>query len=280
MQDRSSGQKSPLVIRVAVMGGIWAGSLGPVQGTSAQTLNDADVVPMGKELQSLHRAPAQVAEEEIDWTLDAAVSSALFDRGEQIGGETVEFGAAVTTSHSGAKIYGSVYRLLPAGADQEAFLDEADYSVGVIFEGEAMMADLSANWLTYPGEDAEASLELMGIFDFDAPLAPRVIGFYDADFGDWGLEALVQPSWDSGGWTLYALGRTGFVAPGDGSANRSYVGIELGASRPLSENVEFGAFIRAEAADEDSYADKVDNGVITHARGNGMAIGLSLSVAR
>ena len=224
-------------------------------------------------------AEAAVAEEKIHWTVDSAASSALFDRGEQIGGETVEFGATVATSLSGGTVYGSFYRLLPAGADQRAFLDEADYSVGVIFEGDTIVADLSINSLTYPGEDAEASLELMGILDFDAPLAPRVIGFYDADFGDWGLEALVQPSWDSGDWTLYALGRTGFVAPGDGSANRSYVGIEFGASRPLSGNVELGAFIRAEAADENSYADKIDNGVITHARSNGMAIGVSLSVA-
>ena len=235
---------------------------------------------MRNELQSLQQAQAQVAEEKFRWAVDAAASSALFDRGEQIGGETVEFGATVTTSLSGASIYGSFYRLLPAGSDQEAFPDEADYSVGVIFEGDAIAADLSANWLTYPGEDDEASLELVGNFDFNAPLAPRIIGFYDADFGDWGLEALVQPSWESGDWTLYALGRTGFVEPGDGSAGRSYAGIELGASRPLSGNIELGAFIRAEAADEDSYASETNKGVITHARGNGMAIGLSLSVAR
>jgi hypothetical protein len=224
-------------------------------------------------------AETAIAEETFQWTVEAAVSSALFDRGEQIGGETMEFGAAVTSSLSGATVYGSVYRLLPAGADQEAFLDEADYSVGVVFEGETIMADLSANWLTYPGEEAEASLELTGAFDFDAPLAPRVIGFYDADFGDWGLEALVQPSWEFSDWMLFALGRTGFFVPGDGSANRSYLGLEFGASRPLSRNVELGAFMRADITDEDSYADKIDNGVITHVRGNGMAIGLRLSVA-
>lgn len=222
---------------------------------------------------------AAIAEEKFRWTVDAAASSALFDRGEQIGAETVEFGAAVTTSLSGTTIYGSFYRLLPTGPDQAAFPDEADYSVGMIFEGDAIAADLSVNWLTYPGEGDEASLELVGIFDFDAPLAPRIIGFYDADFGDWGVEALVQPSWDSGDWTLYALGRTGFVEPGDGSAGRSYAGIELGASRPLSANVELGAFMRAEAADEDSYAGEIDKGVITHVRDNGLAIGMSLSVA-
>ena len=218
------------------------------------------------------------AEEKVQWSADVAASSALFDRGEQIGGETVEFGASVATSFSGATVYGAFYRLLPVGSDQEAFDDEADYSAGVIFEGDLVAADLSANWLTYPGEGAEASLELMGVFDFDAPLAPRIIGFYDADFEDWGLEALVQPSWEAGDWTLYALARAGFVEPGDGSANRSYVGVEVGTSRPLSDNAEFGIFARAEAADEESYADQIDNGVVTSMHGTGMAVGVSLSV--
>jgi hypothetical protein len=140
-----------------------------------------------------------IADEAFEWSADVAASSSLIDRGEQIGAETLEFGAGIATSISGFELYGSVYRLMPVGSDQDAFEDEVDYSVGVIFQNDSVLANLSANWLAYPGEGTEASLELVGLLDFDAPPAPRLIGFHDARFGDWGLEALVQPSWETGG---------------------------------------------------------------------------------
>ena len=222
---------------------------------------------------------AAAAEGKIHWTTDLTASSAILDRGEQIGGDTIEMGASIETSVQNVTLYTSFYRLLPVGSDQDAFDDEADYTVGAVFQSEALVADISVSRLTYPGEGAEASTELMGIFDFDAPFSPRVIGFYDADFGDWGLEASVQPSRDAGDWTVYAMVRTGFVAPGDGSANRSYAGMEIGALRPLSTKVELGVFARAEVADEESYADKILHGLITRARDQRMAAGISLSVS-
>lgn len=219
------------------------------------------------------------AEEKVWLSADFAATSSLFDRGEQIGGPTLEFGATAETTVSGATVYAAFYRLLPVGPDQEAFDDEADYTAGLVLENDMVVADLSANWLTYPGEGAEASLELVGAFDLNAPFAPNVTGFYDADFEDWGLEASAGPGWDVGDWTTYARGRAGFVVPGDGSANRSYLGIEIGAFRPVSDKVEFGMFARAEAADEESYADEIRNGNVTRLRDSGIAIGMTLSVA-
>ncbi|WP_147372865.1 hypothetical protein [Henriciella mobilis] len=219
------------------------------------------------------------AEEKVWLSADFAATSSLFDRGEQIGGPTLEFGATAETTVSGATVYAAFYRLLPVGPDQEAFDDEADYTAGLVLENDTVVADLSANWLTYPGEGAEASLELVGAFDFNAPYAPNITGFYDADFEDWGVEVSAGPSWDVGGWTSYALGRAGFVVPGDGSANRSYLGAEIGASRPVSDNVEFGIFARAEAADAESYADEIRNGAVTRFRDSGIAVGMTLSVS-
>lgn len=218
-------------------------------------------------------------EDRLRYSTDLTASSGLFDRGEQIGAETLEFSAAAEKKLGGVTAYAAFYRLLPVGSDQAAFDDEADYTLGVVLEGEAVSADLSANWLTYPGEAADASLELASEFGFDAPLSPGVIGFYDANLDDWGLEAFFQPRMGVGDWTLYALGRTGFVVPGNGSANRSYVGIEFGASRPLVENAELGFFARADVADEAAFADEIDSGVITRTHNSGLAVGMSLSLA-
>lgn len=246
---------------------------------------------IGEQLTSGGRFPAMLgaaalfaevagADEKVWLSADFAASSSLFDRGEQIGGPTLEFGATAETTVSGATVYAAFYRLLPVGSDQDAFDDEADYTAGLVLENDTVTADLSANWLTYPGEGAEASLELVGAFDLNAPLAPNVTGFYDADFEDWGIEASAGPAWDMGDWTTYARGRAGFVVPGDGSANRSYLGVEVGAFRPVSQTAEFGMFARAEVADEESYADKIRNGAVTSFRDSGIAVGMTLSVTR
>lgn len=63
---------------------------------------------------------------------------------------------------------------------------------------------MSANWLTYPGEGQEESLELAAALGFDVPLAPEVLAFYDMDFEDWGVEALAGPEWQAGDYTLLA----------------------------------------------------------------------------
>lgn len=212
--------------------------------------------------------------------MDVAAASALHDRGEQIGREVLEFGAGVEVDVQEVTLYGAFYRLLPVGDEQEAFDDEADFTAGAAWEGKGYSADVSANWLTFPGEETESSLELAGAVTLHAPFAPTLIGFYDADLEDWGLEFAGGPEWHAGDWALYALGRAGFVHPGDGSAHRSYAGAELGASRPVSEFAELGFFARADIADEDAFARRIDGGEVTAFRDTGIAAGISLSISR
>lgn len=211
--------------------------------------------------------------------VDLAAVSALHDRGEQIGREVLEFGAGVEIDVDEASVYGAFYRLMPVGEDQAAFDDEAGFTLGVAWHRHAYSADISASQLTYPGEAADASLELAGALSFHVPFAPTLIGFYDLEFEDWGLELEAGPDWEAGDWTVYALGRAGFVEPGDGSARRSYAGIELGALRPVSERVEFGLFARADAADEDSFAHHFDGGEVTAFRNSGLAAGIRLAIS-
>lgn len=216
---------------------------------------------------------------EIDLSAEAALSSMLIDRGEQIGGPAFETGLAAEKPFGPGAAYASIYRLTPIGDDQDAFADEFDYTLGYAWEGEGYAADLSANWLTYPGEGDEASLELAGEIALDLPFNPTMAGFYDADFEDFGLEAAAGPEWQAGGWTLYAIGRAGFVEPGDGSASRSYGGVELGGRHPLGEQAEIGAYARYEIADEDSFADDIVRGNITSMTNTGLAAGILVSTS-
>ncbi len=206
--------------------------------------------------------------------------SALHDRGEQIGREVIELEAGAEFDVQSATVYGAVYRLLPVGREQAAFDDEADYTLGVAWEGRGYSADVSANWLTFPGEETESSLELAGAVTLDTPFAPTLIGFFDTHLEDRGLELAAGPEWDAGQWSLYALGRAGFVHPGDGSAHRSYAGLEVGGARPVSKSVEFGWFARADTADEKSFARSIERGSVTEVRNAGIAAGVSLSLSR
>lgn len=210
--------------------------------------------------------------------IDLAAVSALHDRGEQIGAEVLELSAGVEVDVQDASVYGAIYRLLPVGANQAAFDDEADFTLGVAWHKPAYSVDVSANLLTYPGEASESSVEIAGAVSFHAPFAPTAIGFYDTEFEDWGLELTAGPEWEAEGWTMYALGRAGFVQPGDGSANRSYAGIELGAVRPISERAEVGFFARADAADEDSFARDFASGEIDTFRSSGISAGIGLAI--
>lgn len=124
--------------------------------------------------------------------LEAGVSSAVHDRGEQLGAETFDFGlgAGFATSEN-SEVYASVFRLMPVGPDQDMFDDEFDYSVGYVWSGDTVSIDLSANLLTFPGEETDTSLELMGVVAFDAPLAPELVTFYDTQLEDFGAELIL-----------------------------------------------------------------------------------------
>lgn len=210
---------------------------------------------------------------------EVAVSSSLIDRGEHLALEVVEASFGAETSFRGATLYGSVYRILPFGQEQAEFDDEMDYALGVAWEGAGYSADVSANWLTYPGEESEASLELAGSVTLDLAYAPTLAGFYDADYEDWGLEVSAGPEWELSNWTLYALGRAGFVRLRDGSASRSYGGVEVGAARAISGAATLGFYARGEAADEDSFVHKTDGGIVTEFASTGFAAGIVLSLA-
>ena len=212
--------------------------------------------------------------------MDVGAVSALHDRGEQLGRETLGFGAGVEFEVQEAIVYGAFSRILPVGDQQAAFDDEADYTQGVAWSQQGYSADISANWLTYPGEETEASLEMVGAVTLEAPFAPTLIGFYDTDLKDWGLEFAAGPEWELGNWTLAAIGRAGFVQPSEDAAHRSYAGIELAAARPVSKSVEFGFFARADTADEASFAHRFENGEVTSFRNSGIAAGISLAFIR
>lgn len=230
---------------------------------------------------TLMALPAPIAEaSEKRLFVSIGAVSALHDRGEQIGSEVIEFETGAEFDVQEITVYGAFYRLLPVGSQQEAFDDEADFTLGATWEAQGYSADVSANWLTFPGEETDASLELAGSVTLSAPLSPTLAGFYDADLEDRGLELSAGPQWQAGAWSVHALGRAGFVHPGDGSAHRSYAGLELGASRPVSEAVELGMFLRADAADEAAFARRIERGSITAFGTSGVAAGISLAVTR
>ncbi|MGB3624589.1 MAG: hypothetical protein WA989_02095 [Henriciella sp.] len=211
---------------------------------------------------------------ETQFVAEAVVSSMLIDRGEQIGGPTLEVALLAEKEAGAGVLYGGLYRLTPFGDDQAAFADEFDYTIGYGWQGAGYAADVSANWLTYPGEGDEASLELFGeVVLVELPLSPAIAGFYDAEFEDYGLEVTAGPEWGAGDWSGYAIGRAGFVEPGDGSETRSYAGVEIGAVRPVSETAEIGGYARYEVADQDSFADDIANGAIISAKDSGFAVG-------
>lgn len=205
-------------------------------------------------------------------------SSGLIDKGEHVSGKSLDVAAGVNAAVPVGTVYAGIYRRLPLGMDQQAFHDEADYTLGIVMEGDVVIADLSASWITYPGESVGSSLEFVGDFEFKMPLSPRVIGFHDADLEGMGIEATAGPRWEVSEWDIYARARAGFVDPGSGSKNRSYTGVELGASKPVASNMEFGFVARLEATDEASYVAEVHAGSIIRLRSTGVAARVFLSV--
>lgn len=212
--------------------------------------------------------------------LDVVTISAFHDRGEQLSREALEVGLGLEWAQRDTAVYAGIYRRVPFGPEQEAFDDEAALTVGAAWNKQDFSIDISATQLTFPGEEAESSLELAGAFTMHTFFAPSLIGFYDTDMKHWGLELVAGPEWEAGQWTFYALGRAGFVQQDADAADRSYAGLEWGAIRPLSESVEFGVFARSDIADEDTFVSGVQGGNITSLRNSGAAAGLSLTISR
>lgn len=223
-------------------------------------------------------APLSAQAGEMQVSVDLAAVTALHDRGEQLAQEALQFDAGVQMDVEEATLYGAFYRLLPVGSQQEAFDDEAGLTLGMGLDKQDYSVDVSANLLMFPGEETESSLELAGAFTVNTTFAPSLIGFYDADLKDWGLELTGGPNWEAGKWTMYALGRAGFVQLGDNSADRSYAGVEWGAVRSVSDTLEFSLFVRSDIADEESFARRTEGGEITSYRNSGLATGINLVI--
>ena len=209
---------------------------------------------------------------------EAAISSGLHDRGEQIGPLTLETELLLETTGAHGTLYGGLYRLTPIGADQAAFADETDYVIGYQFDIQGGSMDLTASWLTYPGTEDEESLELAASFTSDLPYSPALAVFHDATLGDFGAEVSAGPSWKSGAWDAYVLARAGFVDAGDESGGRSYAGLELGAARPLGQQAEIGLYARYDISDADSFAREINQGVVTEFASSGLAVGAVIGV--
>lgn len=213
---------------------------------------------------------------------EVRLSSVLLDRGEQIGAETLEMTLSLSRALAGGTAYAAAYRITPVGPDQAAFDDEFDYTLGYAVDLNGVSLDTSANWLTYPGEATDGSVELVAAAGLDTlPLSPSFTAFYDLDREDHGIEVTAGPRFDVAGLPAYGLARVGFVVPGDpASEARSYVGLEAGVSKALGRGLSLGGYIRAEWADADSFAGAVSGGQVVRADTQAVAAGLSLSFSR
>jgi len=231
-------------------------------------------------------AGALPAAAEVSLAADAGVATAFFDRGEQLAAGTAEVGLAAGLPLGGGEAYAALWRLTPVGSDADAFDHELDYSLGYAGEAGALAYDVSANWLTFPGEESESSLELaveIGAAEgVDVAFSPVLAAFHDADLEDWGLEVTAGPEWARGGglWSASVRGRLGFVEPGDGSAVRSYLGAEAVLARAFPGTPwTLAGHVRAEAADEDSFAREIAGGEVVRTGDSGVAVGIVLSAA-
>lgn len=212
-------------------------------------------------------------------SIDTSVSTLLIDRGEALATLNNDFAITAQTSIGGGAGYVSVYRISPLGSEGEAFDEEVDYTLGYAFDAEAFDLDLSATYLTYPGNNDDASVELVASAAFSSVWDPTATAFYDADFEDYGLELSAGPSWDIGNWSTGLTGRLGFVEFGDGSGGYAYGGAEIAAERALNDALSLSLFARIEVADDDTFADRFADDEITGFSREGAGVGIALSWA-
>lgn len=248
-------------------------NLSPVRMNCARQTFGAFLLPLAVIL-----AAGPAAADPLELEASAGLSSMLIDRGETLAtlNNEIELIAAKPTDWGG--VYGALYRISPIGADTRAFDEEVDYTIGLYTELEHVALDVSANYLTFPGSSEEASLELGAELGFSHAWEPGLAAFYDVDLDVYGVEAFAGPSTDLGAWTLGVLGRAGFVSSDAG--DYSYAGLESVAGRDLNRAVSLEAFIRLEAADEDTFADRVENGAVTAMTSQGAGIGVRLTARR
>jgi hypothetical protein len=69
------------------------------------------------------------------------------------------------------------------------------------------------------------------------------------------------------------------LSSGDGSDTRSYGGVEIGTLRPVGDRAEIGGFARFEVANQDSFADRIENGQIVDVTDSGLAVGAFIAAS-
>lgn len=196
----------------------------------------------------------QAMADPIELEAGAGLSSMLIDRGETLAAFNNELEIIATQPTDWGGIYASVYRITPLGDDTSAFDEEVDYAIGFHTEIDGVGLDASAAYLTYPGSSEETTVELAAELIMPHAFEPGLAVFYDVDQEVYGAEAFAGPSTEIGVWTVGLLGRVGFVSSPDG--DYSYAGLEGTAGRDLSEVLGLEAFVRLEAADEDTFASR------------------------
>lgn len=203
-------------------------------------------------------------------------STSLIDRGEQIGFESFEAEIIAEKSVEKAVFYGGVYRLLPVGADSEFFDNETDYIIGMNYTANKFNFDFSANYITYPAESADASMELVAAIGVETFLLPEFVTFYDTETKDFGGELLLHSERKINQLDIGISGRAGFVNIDETSSTRNYLGLEIRVSHSVGKNLDFGVYARGDIADRDAFVDKLvrsDNHTYTN---SGVALGVEM----
>ena len=213
----------------------------------------------------------------LGFEFSTSVSSGLIDRGETLATLNNETSFTLAQPLQFGEVYGSLYRISPIGGEANAFDEEVDYSIGFTFENGGISYDTSANYLTFPGSDEEASLELAVEIGFEQKLSPSLAAFYDVDAEVYGVEAAIGPAIEVGDWTLTGIVRGGFVSSDD--EDYSYGGVEGLAARALSDHLTLEGFARVEAADADSFVSDVRNGAVTDTKKSGALVGVRFVVS-
>ena len=216
--------------------------------------------------------------EDTEFFAVSSFGSMLIDRGEQLAAGVNETTLGVERVIGPGLLFADVYRITPLGADEEAFAEEVDYTLGYALPLGRHELVMAASWLTYPGSGGTESLELAGELVLDAPLSPVLIGLYDTECQDSGLEAMAGPSGELHGWGVYAVGRIGAVEPGEGES-WTYYGAELGVERMLQGGAGIFGRLRWEACSQDLFADTITGSTVTHHRGDGLSLIAGLSIA-
>ena len=113
--------------------------------------------------------------EDTEFFAVSSFGSMLIDRGEQLAAGVNETTLGVERVIGPGLLFADVYRITPLGADEEAFAEEVDYTLGYALPLGRHELVMAASWLTYPGSGGTESLELAGELVLDAPLSPVLI---------------------------------------------------------------------------------------------------------